>query len=197
MPGLEALLEGEANEEIEAALSEAKKRAAEIVARAEEEAKVLLAQRERLSSQQHTAALARAKSGAQLEAASLRLRAQHYAVEAVFNEAKDSLQTLMGDPKRYAGVLEKLLREALDSLEGTPSSVSANPRDRELVEAALKKMGVEAAFKADPTLSGGVRVTAAGDHVSIENGLFERLEAAREELASEVSKRLFARAAVT
>ncbi len=197
MPGLEALLEGEADAEIEAALAEAKERAAEITARAEEEAKALLAQRERANKQQNTAALARAKSGAQLEAASLRLRAQHQAVEAVFSKAKDDLQALISDKKRYPGVLEQLLREAVDSLEGKLSSVSANPKDQKLVEAALKKMGSEAVFKPDPVLSGGVRVAAAGSHVSIENGLFDRLEAAQEELASEVSKMLFARVLAT
>ena len=67
MANLAALLEREASAEVETILSEARQRASEIVAKAEEDAKALTAQRERLSQTQGEAARVRAASAATTE----------------------------------------------------------------------------------------------------------------------------------
>lgn len=195
MANLAALLDQEASAEIDAILSEARRRASELVAKAKAEAEARLAQVERSLAAQHEAAMVRAKSAAQLEAAALKLRAQHQAVEAVFAQAAKELEAIIGDPKRYQPVLLKLLNEAIDALGGESvkiAAVTVNPNDRELVSAVLKRLNLDAEVRTDSELRGGVKVTAAGTHVSITNSLFERLAAAREELASAVSQRLFA-----
>jgi V/A-type H+-transporting ATPase subunit E len=192
---LAALLDQEASAEIDAILSEARRRASELVAKAKAEAEARLAQVERSLAAQHEAAMVRAKSAAQLEAAALKLRAQHQAVEAVFAQAAKELEAIIGDPKRYQPVLLKLLNEAIDALGGESvkiAAVTVNPNDRELVSAVLKRLNLDAEVRTDSELRGGVKVTSAGTHVSITNSLFERLAAAREELASLVSQCLFA-----
>ena len=113
MANLAALLEHEAGAEIEAILSEARQRASEVVAKAEEDAKALTAQRERASQTQGEAARVRARSAAQLEASSLRLRAQHGMVEGVFGAAEAELRSLLKDDKRYTPMLSTLLAEAV------------------------------------------------------------------------------------
>jgi len=192
MANLAALLEGEASAEIEAILSEARARASEIVAKAEEEADAIIAQRERLAQTQAEATGVRARSSAQLEASSLRLRAQHGAVEGVFEDAERELRSLIGDDKRYKPVLAVLLDEAVEALGGPErvSKVIVHPDDKRRVQEAVQKHGLADKLETDPAVEGGVRVKATSN-VAVENTLFDRLEAAKSDLASEVSRRLF------
>lgn len=67
MTHLAALLEREASAEIDTILSEAQARASEIIAKAEDDAKAMTAQRDRLSQTQSESAKVRARSAAQLE----------------------------------------------------------------------------------------------------------------------------------
>ena len=191
MGNLSALLEHEASAEIEAILSEARQRASEIVAKAEEDAKATTAQRERLSQSQGEAAQVRARSAAQLEASSLKLRAQHSVVEDVFGSAEAELRKLSKDKKRYPPVLAALLEEAVDALGGQDnvSKVFVNPADEQAGKEAAKKVGLEDKLETSDAVEGGVKVKATSN-VTIENSLFDRLRAAREDLASEVSQML-------
>ena len=191
MANLSALLEKEASAETEAILSEARQRASEIVAKAEDDAKAATAQRERLSQSQGEAARVRARSAAQLEASSLKLRAQYGAVEDAFGSAEAELRKLTKDKKRYAPVLSELLSEAVEALGGQDkvAKVIVNPADEGAAKEAAKQYGLESKVATDKSVEGGVKIKA-GSNVTIENSLFDRLQAAREDLASEVSRLL-------
>lgn len=191
MANLAALLEREASAEIETILSEARARASEIVAKAEDDAKAMTAQRERLSQTQGEAARVRARSAAQLEASSLRLRAQHGVVEGVFEAAEAELRALTKDDKRYTPMLATLLDEAVAALGGQDqvAKIAVNPADEKRAKEAAKKHGLDGKVETDGAVEGGVRVKATSN-VTVENSLFDRLQAARDDLASEVSRLL-------
>lgn len=191
MANLSALLEKEASAEIEAIRSEAQERASEIIAKAQEEAESITAQRERQAKSQYEASLVRAQSSAQLEASSMRLRAQHEAVERVMDAAKAKIDALTKDKKQYEGVLEKLLAEALEGM-GDASNVEAvivNPNDKALAEKVASKHNVRAKVETSDDIKGGVRLKRGS--VVLENTLYERLDSLRDELASDVSRVLF------
>lgn len=188
MADLAALLDKEASAEIEAILAEARERASAIVADAEREAEALVGARERQAKAQRQASLVRARSAAQLEAASTRLNAQQEAIQTVFSEVEDRIAALTDDDGRYAPVLEALLREAVDGVRGTPDAVVVHPDDEALAQKAAEAVGVDAGIETDPSIRGGVKVTTG--RVAVENTLAARLDALRDELASEVSHAL-------
>lgn len=191
MANLAALLEKEAGAEIEAILSEARTRASEIVASAKAEAEGILSGRDRSAKSQHEATLIRAKSAAQLEASSLKLRAQHSAVETVLTAAKGQLDALLKG-QQYEGTFQKLLKEAFDAVGGNAANVSAvmvNSSDKALAEKLAATMGLQGKVKTDDSVKGGVKL-ATGTN-TIENTLYARMGALRDELASAVSGVLF------
>jgi V/A-type H+/Na+-transporting ATPase subunit E len=191
MANLAALLEKEAGAEIEAILSEARARASEIVASAKSEAEGILSGRDRSAKSQHESTLIRAKSAAQLEASSLKLRAQHSAVENVLTAAKGQLDALLKG-QQYEGTFQKLLKEALESVGGNTANVSAvmvNSSDKALAEKLAATMGLQGKVKTDDSVKGGVKL-ATGTN-TIENTLYARMGALRDELASAVSGVLF------
>lgn len=188
MADLAALLDKEASAEIEAILAEARERASAIVADAERDAEALVAARERQAKAGREAALVRARSAAQLEAASMRLNAQQEAIESVFRQAEAEIDRLAEDPSRYGSVLEALLKEAADGVRGTPDAIHVAPQDVEAAREAAKAIGLEAEVRGDASLSGGVKLVTG--RVSVENTLSARLEALRDELASEVAAAL-------
>ncbi len=191
MTNLAALLEREASAEIETILSEARQRASEIIAKAEDDAKAMTAQRDRLSQTQGEAAKVRARSAAQLEASSLKLRAQHAAVGGVFEAAEAEIRSLLKDDGRYTPMLETLLSEAVEAIGGPDkvAKVIVNPADEGRIGEALKQHGLEGKLETSEAVEGGVKLKAQSN-ITVENGLFDRLGAARDDLASEVSKRL-------
>lgn len=188
MADLAALLGKEAGAEIEAILSEARERASEIVADAEREAETVRAARERQAKAQREAQMVRARSAAQLEAASMRLNAQQEAIESVFRAVDAKIDALTEDEDRYAGVLEALVREAADGLSTAPTAIRVHPDDVEAAGKAAKAAGVDAPVEADDSVRAGVKVTSG--RMSIENTLPARLDALRDELASEVAATL-------
>ena len=193
MANLAALLEREASTEIESILSEARERASEIVSKAEEEAESIRSQRERAAASQSEAIKVRGRSSAQLEASSMRLKAQHRAVESVFDQAEQNLRDLTQDNKRYKPVLTSLLDEVVESLGGSDNitKLYVHPDDKKHVTEAAKKHGLDSKLETDESVRGGVKVRAQGASATVENSLFDRLEAAKDDLASEVSKVLF------
>ena len=191
MADLSALLDKEASAEIETVLSEAQARASEIVAQATSEAEALQASRRRAAEAQREATLVRARSAAQLEAASLRLKAQHAGVESVFAAAQEKIAALVQDRAAYAPVFEKLVKGVLAAAAGQQvEKIVVNPADRELAEKALEGAGVTPVVEASDDVRGGVRLLT-GNRSVIESTLFGRLEALKGELASEVSTALF------
>lgn len=193
MANLTALLATEASAEIDAILSEARMRASEIVAQAEEEARALTAQQERLAQTQGEASKVRARSAAQLEASSLRLRAQHGSVEGVFGDAEAELRSLIKDKERYTPVFGSLLAEAVEALGGADrvSKVIVHPDDEARAKKAAEAHGLSGKVETDASVQGGVKLKATSN-VTVENSLFDRLQAAKDELASDVSRLLAA-----
>ncbi|MGL4609675.1 MAG: V-type ATP synthase subunit E [Trueperaceae bacterium] len=189
MANLAALLEKEASAEIEAMLSEARSRASEIVSGAKTEADEILKQRDYAAKSQSEAALVRAKSAAQLEASSLRLRAQQTAIESVFEGVKAKLSGVTSSEAQYAPVLEKLMKEALAGMGGAANvaSVVVNTKDKALAEKIAAGLGLTGKVSTSDSVQGGVRLQG-NNSISVENTLHGRLNALREELASEVSK---------
>jgi vacuolar-type H+-ATPase subunit E/Vma4 len=188
MADLAALLDKEASAEIEAILAEARERASAIVEEAEREAEAIVAARARQAKAQRESARVRARSAAQLEAASMRLNAQQGAIQSVFRAAESAISDLSGDPARYGSVLEALLREALDGVRGTAERVLVAPGDVAVAKKAVAAVGADLPVEADETVHGGVKVTTG--RVSVENTLSARLDALRDELASEVADAL-------
>lgn len=193
MANLSALLEKEAGAEIESILSEARERASEIKSQAEEEAESIRAQRERAASSQSEAIKVRGRSSAQLEASSMRLKAQHRAVESVFDQVEQDLRDLTQDDKRYKPILTSLLDEVVESLGGSDniSKLYVNPDDQKHIGDAAKKHNLGNKIETDESVEGGVKVRSTKASATVENSLFDRLEAAKDDLASEVSKALF------
>lgn len=191
MADLAALLDSEASAEIEAIRSEARERASEIVAEARSEAETIRASRERAAKQQHDAALVRARSAAQLEAASLKLNAQQDAIESVFDAAESRIDTYIAENSAYSGTLKALLEESVAAVGGADNvaEVAVNPDDLSKAKKAAAGAGVEGKLTSDDAVEGGVRVRATNKTVVL-NTLHGRLAALREDLASEVASTL-------
>lgn len=191
MAELSSLLEKEASTEIDAIVAEGKKRAEEILSTARAEAEGVLAARARAVKGQREAGLVRARSAAQLEASSLKLRSQHEGVKSVFAKAHERIAALLADKQAYAGVFDKLLDEAVEGLGATPiEAIHVAPQDVELAKAAAAKAGLTAEVRGNDAVQGGVRLVTA-NRSAVENTLFGRLSALEGELAAEVSKALF------
>jgi vacuolar-type H+-ATPase subunit E/Vma4 len=118
----------------------------------------------------------------------MRLNAQQEAIESVFRQAEAEIDRLAEDPSRYGSVLEALLKEAADGVRGTPDAVLVAPTDVDAARKAAKAIGLDAEVRGDASLSGGVKLVTG--RVSVENTLSARLEALRDELASEVAAAL-------
>jgi len=192
MSDLSALLDREAGAEIEAIVAEARERASALAAKAQAEAEQLLAQRQRAAELGREATLVRAHSAAQLEASALKLRAQHAAVEGVFDLARTRLTSLSGDPARYAGVLAKLLGEAVEAVgPADVAAIQTAPADVATVVGEVARLGLQAPVEADGALAQGVRVVSKR-RSAVENTLSTRLSALEGELAADVSRALFA-----
>lgn len=187
MADLAALLDKEASAEIEAIHSEAQDRASEIVADAEKEGEELVSKRERAAKQQREATLVRARSSAELEAASMRLRAQQNVIESVFDEAAERIDAVVADPTTYTPVLKTLASEAVAALPaGGDLTVLVHPDEKPVAEKVLKDLGVDAKLETSDAVRGGVRMKGPKGTASIENTLYERLDALRDDLANEV-----------
>ena len=186
MADLAALLDKEASAEIDAILAEARERASAIVADADAEAEAVVAKRERTAKAAREATLVRARSSAQLAAASQRLQAQQRAIQSVFDAVEERFDALPNDAERYRGLLDGLLREAAPAVGGRPSAIEVAPGDVELAREVAAAAGMDAEVRGADDVRAGVRVVAGS--VSVENTLPARLEALRDELASDVAR---------
>jgi V/A-type H+-transporting ATPase subunit E len=186
MADLAALLDKEASAEIDAILAEARERASAIVADADAEAEAIVAKRERTAKAAREATLVRARSAAQLAAASTRLQAQQRAIQSVFEAVEARFADLPNDAERYRGLMDALLREAVEGVGGTPTAIRVAPGDVDLAREVATAAGVDAEVQAADDVRSGVRVVAGS--VSVENTLPARLEALRDELASDVAR---------
>ncbi len=188
MADLATLLESEANAEVEAILSEARSKADVIVQGANEQAKSLVDSRRRTLETELVAAQVRAKSAADLDAASQRLNANHVATEQSFNQAETELRNFTKSGE-YKNVLEKLIREVQGALQNI-SKLEVHPDDVAVASEAAKNAGLNVAISANSDVETGVRAVAEGGQSSITNTLLGRLGRARDGLLSEVARTL-------
>src|SRR5512134_930726 len=151
------ILERESAAEVARILAEAKSRAEQIEREAETAVREYTdAQRQRLETERK-AALAKAQSGAQVQAAALVLRAKDEAMADVFLRAEQVLLRVPEDRARSAAVLRGLLREAAANLSGR-LMVEVHPDDREAVAHAVRDLGLDAEIRTTEDVRGGVRV---------------------------------------
>ncbi len=180
------LLEREAQAERERLLEEARKRAQEILQRAEAEAAELVETHRRIVEAEVEAARVRAQGTARLRAASLVLAAKDEQLHAVFEQAREELVRLTRDPSRYEAVLQALLREAVAAFQG-PVVVECAEQDLPTVQAALQALGRDAEVRPNPEVWGGVRVQSPDGRFVVENTLSSRLERGKQVLLAEVA----------
>jgi vacuolar-type H+-ATPase subunit E/Vma4 len=184
------ILEKESAAEVARILAEAKARAEQIEREAETAAREYAdSQRQRLESERR-AALAKAQSGAQVQAAALVLRAKDEAMADVFLRAEQGLLRLPQDRRRYAAVLRGLLREAAANLSGR-LLVDVHPDDREAAAHAIRDLGLDAEIRTAEDIRGGVRVSTPDRRFSVENTLLSRIERVRAVLATDVAQLLW------
>ncbi len=187
---LVAILEKEAAAEIERVLAEARAKAEQIGAQAQEEAQAFLAtQRSRMDAERK-AAQVRAQSAAQVKAAALVLQAKDQAIADVFAGAEAELARVAQDKARYGAVLRGLIREAAGGLPGR-ITVEANPRDLDLARQAVRELKLDAEVKAVDDVTGGVRLISDDGRFIVENTLASRVERVRALLAPEIATLLW------
>jgi V/A-type H+/Na+-transporting ATPase subunit E len=185
MADLASLLESEAQAEIEAILGEARTRADGIVKAADEQAKGFLEGRKRALENDLSAAITRAKSGAELEGSALRLAASHGASEQAFTSAQSELRAFTKSAE-YEKTLTKLITEVKNAL-GSITKLEVNPSDVDVAKRAAAAAGVGAEIHANGDVETGVRGFAEGGSSSVTNTLIGRLSRARDGLLADVA----------
>lgn len=187
---LVAILEKESAAEIARILAEARSRAEQIESEAKAAAQAYVdGQRQRLEAERR-AALAKAHSGAQVQAAALVLRAKDEAVAEVFLRADQALLRLPQDRARYAGVLRGLIAEAATGLAGR-MVVEVSPEDREAAVQIVQDLGLDAEVRPADGIRGGARVGTPDGRLVVENTLASRIARVRSLVASEVAHLLW------
>lgn len=187
---LVAILEKESAAEIARILEDARARAEQI----EREARAAAAeyaerQRQRLETERR-AALVKAQSGAQVQAAALVLRAKDEAIADVFRRAEQALLRVPQDRSRYAAVLRGLIREAAGGLSGR-LVVEVHPDDRDAAAQAVQGLGLDAEVRTAEDVRGGARVLTPDRRFVVENTLLSRIGRVRTVLASDVAQLLW------
>jgi vacuolar-type H+-ATPase subunit E/Vma4 len=184
------ILERESAAEVARILAEGKSRAEQIEREAETAVREYTdTQRQRLETERK-AALAKAQSGAQVQAAALVLRAKDEAMADVFLRAEQVLLRVPEDRARSAAVLRGLLREAAGNLSGR-LLVEVHPDDREAAAHAVRDLGLDAEIQTTEDVRGGVRVSTPDRRFTVENTLYSRIERVRPMLATDVAQLLW------
>jgi vacuolar-type H+-ATPase subunit E/Vma4 len=187
---LVAILEKEANAEIQRVLDDARRQTEQLAAQANQEAQAYLAeQRQRIEADRKAAQL-KSDSAAQVRAAALVLQAKDQAIAEVFSAAAAELSRLQQDKTRYGAILGGLIREAAAGLSGQ-NTIEASPKDLDLVQQAVKDLKLDAEVKASSDVSGGVRLISSDGRFVVENTLASRVERVRSLLAPEIAARLW------
>lgn len=168
--------------------------------RAEEEAQSLLAAAEQkrrplledaMSDARATLAAERARRLARARFAVCKevTLAKEALIDEVFRRAAARIAQVRGTCA-YPEVFLALVREALAGFAGRVT-LSVDPQDEALAQAALEDLGCAAEVRGDLQTAGGVRVVLDGGRVVIDNTLEARLAKAERFLRAEVSRCLF------
>jgi V/A-type H+-transporting ATPase subunit E len=173
--------------EAEEIIREASERAKSIIREAEEKKKSIIEEERRrvLSGLGFEAKLAEARREARLIIA----RTKHEIVEKLKKNVRELLDTMSEDARRNS--LKKLLLESLGELRTCGFTVEnitvyVSPRDRGVVESALREMNINVSIIEDQRISGGVLVSTPGGEISIDNTYETRLERVLRSVLSEL-----------
>ena len=184
------ILESESAAEIAHVLAEGKRRAEQIEAEGRASAEAYLESQRRRLETERQAALAKAQSGARIQAAALVLQTKDQALADVFARAEQELQRVQQDRARYAAILRGLIREAAGGLSGR-IIIEVHAEDRDVAMQAARDLGVDAEIQTADDVRGGVRVSTPDRRLTVENTLASRIERVRPLLASEVAQLLW------
>ena len=180
--GLEAILEAirqSGTDRVRAIEEHARAEVAQVIAQAEREAAAIRQEAREAASVTTAADQARIVHRASLEAMHIVSEAAQQIVEQALDHVRTQLAGLRASAD-YPDVLRDLLTEALAALqgsllEGEPAHLSADPRDRALLERILRDLGLEPVVRYELDTWGGVRVTDSEDRVVVDNTLESRL----------------------
>jgi V/A-type H+-transporting ATPase subunit E len=187
MSKLGDILQEEVQGEIDAVLAEAESRAERLIRDAEEKASARVKSHQEIMQVETFAAVRRARSAAELNVSTARMRAKGQVIESVRKRALMAVEEIAGQ-RNYRDILEALAEEALRAVEGAKSAV-VHPEDEERIRGWAAKKGLE--LLTDPGLRLGVRLVDSKGKRSVVNSLPERLDRAWSTLASEVAKQLW------
>lgn len=188
--GLEAILEAirqSGADRVRAIEEHAREEVAQVMAQAEREAAAIRQEAREAASVTTAADQARIVHRASLEAMHIVSEAE----QQIVGQALDHVRTQLAGLRASAGypdVLRDLLTEALAALqgsllEGEPAHLSADPRDRALLERILRDLRLEPVVRYELDTWGGVRATDSEDRVVVDNTLESRLAMATPLLA--------------
>jgi vacuolar-type H+-ATPase subunit E/Vma4 len=188
--GILKRLEEQARADREAVLAQGREQARLVAEQGELEAQRIRDELDRKAQRAATLAAEKVVNAARLQAKMAVSSAKGAEVAEVFDEAaRRSLE--VRSQAAYAELFSALATEALAGIDGAVT-IRVAAADEELASRAAKSAGVSATI--DPTLStaGGLVVEAWKGRVIRRNTLEERLARARQVLASDVAKVLFA-----
>lgn len=174
-----AELVAKADEDAKKVREEAQKKAGDIIkAHVDDASHAMEVERNRL--------MFEGRSQAKREAAAL--KHEYYA--RAFVEAEKRLASLRLQDG-YAGFFEKALAESVEALGEKEYVVHIDGRDASLCREAMDSMGVDGAIVADLICAGGLNVSTIDGKVVVSNTVEARLIAARERMRLELFSRLF------
>ena len=115
----------------------------------------------------------------------LLIQVREEAFEKAFSEAKARLAGLRSSPE-YAGVFERLVREAAGAMGGEDFTLHIDKRDDALCRKVCESLKIRAEVVPDLVTDGGIVASTGGDSVVISNTVESRLERARELKRTEI-----------
>lgn len=111
-------------------------------------------------------------------------------LERAIGIAGERLETMRG-ADGYAGVFERLTREALDALAEPGATVHIDPRDEGIARALVPNLPGPPELISDLETAGGVVVESADGRIRVDNTFASRLARAGEVYRRELYDRLF------
>jgi len=173
--------EGKVDEIIKEAQSKAKKEEEEILHRGAREAEL---------------AKQRIIADAKLKARKQKLDVKEAAIQAAFGEAEKELQKL-GSTAKYPPILEKIIKEAVNSIGSEDMEIMASKADRKILtqdflNSLSKESGANIALSPQTIETyGGVIVKAKNEKIEVDNTFETRMARMRDDLRTKVAKILF------
>lgn len=186
MSKLDAILQQEAETEIDAILAEADSRATKIISEAESHASAKVTAHQKKIEAEARAATRQAQSAAELIVSNARMQAKGEVMDLLRQKVLLALEETPSQ-SGYGEVLQALATEAMGAAAAA-ETVVVHPHDQEKLSGWARQKGLE--LQTDPQLRLGVRIVSRGG-TTVENTLPERLKRAWNTLGTEVTKLLW------